>query len=196
MKVVEVERIRFAFGESWTVVEKWDDTRIFLDGICKLNGELHDEEPDGARALGSTAVDIVGVRDGDLYLIEVKDYRGYPIETRKRQLRDLPLVIGCKVRDTIAGLVGASRSRDDHWVETCARLLVQRKRRVYVIAWIADPALRPAEPLQKREIWQKERSDRLKQRLAWLTPHVTVASPFDGPVGDVAAQNLAGAGQR
>ncbi len=125
-----------------------------------------------------------------------EDYRGYPVETKKTQPRDLPLVIGCKVRDTVAGLVGASRSRDDPWVGTCARLLVERKRRVYVIAWVADPALRPAESLQKRSVWQKERSDRLKQRLAWLTPYVTVASPFDGPVGDVAAQSLAGAGQR
>lgn len=65
-----------------------------------------------------------------------------------------------------------------------------------MIALLADPALRAAEPKKKREIWQNERSNRLKQRLSWLTPYVTVASPFESPLQDMIAQNLPGAGQR
>jgi hypothetical protein len=196
VKSLDVERIRFEFGDSWTVAEKWDDTRAYLEGVRKLNGELRDETTGDVAAVGSKAVDIVGVREGALYLIEVKDYRGHPIETKRRQAHDLPLAIGCKVRDTIAGLIGASRLGAAPWVDACAGLLHDRSRRLYVIAWIVDPDLRPAEPLTKREIWQKERSDRLKQRLSWLTPRVTVASPFTHVVGDVVAQSLRGAGQR
>ncbi|WP_433933852.1 hypothetical protein AB3662_05430 [Sorangium cellulosum] len=196
MKAIDVERIRFEFGESWTVAEKWDDSRAFLDGIGKLKGEWTDERTGELVRVGSKAVDIVGVCEGRLYLIEVKDYRGYPIETKRRQPHALPLAIACKVRDTVAGLVGAGRLGAEPWVESCARLLVERKLRVHVVAWIADPDLRAAEPIKKREVWQKERSDRLKQRLSWLTPYVTVASPFDGRVGDVTAQSLPGAGQR
>jgi hypothetical protein len=196
VKALDVERIRFEFGESWTVAEKWDDTSAFLRGVCRLNGELVDEATGDVVPTGSKAVDIVGVREGDLYLIEVKDYRGYPIETKRRQAHDLPLAIGCKVRDTVAGLIGAGRSGAEPWLETCARLLHDRRRRLYVIAWIADPELRPAEPVKKRAIWQKQRSDVLKQRLSWLTPYVTVASPFGQLVGDVIAQSLPGAGQR
>ncbi len=196
MKVIEEGHIRFEFGESWTVAEKWDDTRIFRDGLQKLNGEVLDEQTGQTVPVGSRAVDIVGVRHDDLYLIEVKDYRGYAIETKKRQTADLPLLIGSKVRDTVAGLVGASRSAPAAWVDTCARLLVERKRRVFVLAWVADPALRVAEAVTKRNMWQMERRDRLKQRLAWLTPHVVVASPFDGSVVDVMTHNLPGAGQR
>ncbi len=196
MKAIDVERIRFEFGESWTLAEKWDDSRAFLSGIGKLQGEWTDENTGDLVRVGSKAVDIVGVRGDRLYLIEVKDYRGYPIETKKRQPHELPLAIACKVRDTVAGLVGAGKLGAESWVEICARLLVEQKPRVHVIAWIADPDLRAAEPINKRKIWQKERSDRLKQRLSWLTPYVTVASPFDGHVGDVMAKNLPGVGQR
>ncbi|WP_437939327.1 hypothetical protein [Sorangium sp. So ce341] len=196
MKAIDVERIRFEFGESWTLAEKWDESRAFLSGIGRLQGEWTDDDTGAPARVGTKAVDIVGVREGRLYLIEVKDYRGYPIETKKRQPHELPIAIACKVRDTVAGLVGAGRQGAEPWVESCARLLVERKARVHVIAWIADPDLRAAEPIKKREIWQKERSDRLKQRLSWLTRYVTVASPFDGRVGDVTAQSLPGAGQR
>ena len=194
-RIIDVERIRFSFGESWTVAEKWDDSRLFRDGICKLNGAVLDEETGEPGQVGTKAVDIVGVRDGDLYLIEVKDFRGHAIETKKRQPSELPLTIGCKVRDTVAGLVGASRQGREPWVEACAKLLLDGKRRVYVIAWIEDPPLRAAEPIKKRTVWQMERAARLKQRLSWLTARVAVASHFD-PAGlrDVSAHNLPGAG--
>lgn len=182
MTVIDVERIRFEFGESWTIVEKWDDADAFRRGVCRLQD--------------SKAVDIVGVRDGNLYLIEVKDYRGYAIESKARQPDELPLVIGCKVRDTIAGLVGASRMAPTPWLNTCAGLLQDKRQRVYVVAWVADPDPRPAEPIQKRDTWMKTRRDRVKQRLSWLTTYVQVESPFNGRVGDVVAQNLPGAGQR
>ena len=196
MKTIEEKEIRFMFGDSWTVVEKWDDSRSFKDGIHNLQGKWCDEKTGDIVSVGSKAVDIVGVRGGDIYLIEVKDFRGYAIETRKRQLDELPLAIGCKVRDTVAGLVGASRLGKQSWVETCASLLTEQKSRLYVIALLEDPALRRAEPLKKRLDWQDERSSRLKQRLSWLTPYVTVASPFDERLPDMAAQNLPGAGQR
>jgi hypothetical protein len=197
VKAIEEGYIRFEFGESWTVVEKWDAAQAYRDGLQKLSGALEDEHTGQRTNIGSRAVDIIGVRRDDLYLIEVKDYRGYAIATKKRQTEELPLLIGCKVRDTVAGLVGASRSNTAPapWVETCARLLVERRRRVYVIAWIADPPLRVPEPRTKRSIWQKQRSDSLKQRLAWLTPYVAVMSPLDASGLDVATQSLPGAGR-
>ncbi len=48
----------------------------------------------------------------------------------------------------------------------------------------------------KRKIWQKERNERLEQRLSWLTEDVIVASQLDPPPLDVVARNLPGAGQR
>ncbi|MRG97631.1 hypothetical protein [Polyangium spumosum] len=180
-RTIDVERIRFSFGESWTVVEKWDDSPPYRKGIHGLDG--------------TKAVDIVGVRGGDLYLIEVKDFRGHAIETKKRQPKELPLAIGCKVRDTVAGLVGANRQGRESWVETCAQLLLNAKRRVHVIAWIEDPDLRAPEPLGKRLMWQNTRAKELRQRLAWLTPRVHVASRLEPAVlADVDAENLPGVG--
>lgn len=196
MKAIDVERIRFEFGDSWILAEKWDESRTFREGIEKLQGQWFDKNKRELVRVGTKAVDIVAVREGGLYLIEVKDFRGYPIETKWRQTLELPVTIACKVRDTIAGLIGAGKLGTAPWVESCARLLIEREPRVHVIAWIADPDLRAAEPIGKREAWQKTRSDQLKQRLSWLTPYVTVTSPFDSRVNDVVAKNLPGAGQR
>lgn len=196
MKAIDVENIRFEFGESWILAEKWDASRAFKEGIEKLNAEWIDKDTGELVRVGTKAVDIVGVREDGLYLIEVKDFRGYPIETKWRQTLELPVTIACKVRDTIAGLIGAGKLGAGPWVERCARLLIEREPRVYVIAWIADPDLRAAEPIGKRKAWQETRSDQLKQRLSWLTPYVTVTSPFDSRVKDVVAKNLPGAGQR
>jgi hypothetical protein len=41
---------------------------------------------------------------------EIKDFRGVAIENKQRQLQELPLEIGLKARDTVAGLLGWSRS--------------------------------------------------------------------------------------
>ncbi|XXY46385.1 hypothetical protein WME91_40935 [Sorangium sp. So ce269] len=60
MKSIDVERIRFEFGESWTLAEKWDDSRAFLSGIGKLQGEWTDETTGDLVRVGSKAVDIVG----------------------------------------------------------------------------------------------------------------------------------------
>jgi hypothetical protein len=46
------------------------------------------------------------IRDETPYLFEVKDFRGLAIENKQRQLHELPLEVGLKARDTIAGLLG------------------------------------------------------------------------------------------
>jgi len=56
---------------------------------------------------GTKAVDFVGVRGGSLFFFEVKDFRGYRIENTRRQREELPLEIGLKVRDSLAGVAGA-----------------------------------------------------------------------------------------
>jgi hypothetical protein len=170
VKAVDVDTIRFEFGESWRVAEKWDDSFPFRDGVARI---------------GSKALDLVGVRQGVLYLIEVKDYRGHPIESKGIQPKALPLDIACKVRDSVAGLVGASRVREESWVRTCADLLLNPRRQLIVIAWIEDAAPRPAEPRAKRDVWH----------VSWLTQKVSVTSPFSAQHLDVAAASLPGAGQ-
>jgi hypothetical protein len=103
--VIDVEKLRFEFDDQWTAVEKWDDAAAFKDGIRKLNGEVWNNDRKTFESVGAKAVDIVGVLGRDLYVIEVKDFRGHP-ETTKQQVQGRSLEIACKVRDTVAGLVG------------------------------------------------------------------------------------------
>lgn len=185
MTIVDVERIRFEFGATWTFVEKYDDSAVYRDGIGKLPG--------------SKAVDIVGVRAGRLYLIEVKDFRGHAIENKDRQKEDLAIEIGSKVRDTLSGLIGAHRRGKKEWVEVCANLLVTGLKTpdvVQVVSWVEDAAPRSSEPENKRFVRRGVLRQRLEQRLAWLTARARLDSPLAPRfVPDVTACSLEGAGQ-
>jgi hypothetical protein len=195
VKRIDEGKISFAFGERWQV-EKWDACNAYLGGIRKLNGEL--TEADGtARKEGTKAVDFVGVLDEEkLYLCEVKDFRGHRLENKKRQMSELPLEIGLKVRDTLAGLAGSyAKKGGQGWVELCGQVLVARKHQVHVIAWIADDSVRSGETRRERAAHDSVRLSRLKQRLSWLTARVWVEDPFEQGLPDVTVENLPGAGQ-
>jgi hypothetical protein len=195
MATILEKQIAFDFGDRWQV-EKWDKCRVYVDGIGKLNGTLSGEAGE-QRHEGTKAVDMIGVLDGKtLYLFEVKDFRAHRIENKKRQTGELPLEIGLKVRDTIAGLVGAYlKHATEPWVEPCGRALVERKHQIHVVAWIVDDALRPTEPEGKRAAHHSVRLKRIQQRLAWLTPRVWVYGLHDTNLPDVVVRNLPGAGE-
>jgi hypothetical protein len=160
-------------------------------GIGKLGGELD------ARSEGTKAVDFVGVRDEAFYFLEVKDFRGHRIENAKRQREELPLEIGLKVRDTLAGVAGAyAKVGGTDWIERCGATLTARKGQVRVVVWIADDPPGPSEPRQKRAVRDSERLNRIKQKLAWLTSRVLVEDPLEATIPGVIAENLPGAAQR
>ena len=181
MKGIDVERIRFEFGDSWTIVEKWDDADVFRNGIQRLSG--------------SKAVDLVGAREGCLYLMEVKDSHLEPIQNKERQINgDLAQEIGQKVRDTVAGLVGAHRLGRAEWVSSCAKILLASsltQPRVRVVAWIEDGGLRHAESHSKRGARHTTLYAQLQQSLVWLTRHVSMESPLRVTgIGDAHATRL------
>lgn len=194
MATFEEGTIRFAFGGRW-VVEKWDASAVYTRGVGTLGGALTGADGE-ARHEGTKAVDFVGVLDGDtLYLLEVKDFRGHRIENKRRQLHELPLEIGLKVRDTLAGLAGAhSKTGGPAWVERCGEALAARKHQVRVVAWIVDDPPRPNEPRGKRAARDSERTKQIRQKLGWLTSRVLVEDPLDTELPDVVAENLPGAG--
>jgi hypothetical protein len=186
--------LRFDFGDKWRVA-KWDGCRTYADGIKKLNGEL--TETTGRRTEGTKAVDFVGVHDEQLYLCEVKDFRGYGIENRGRQIDELPLEVGLKVRDTLAGLVGAYASESKPpWLEDFGKVLMKGRRQIHVVAWIAEDPVRPNETRHKRNVRNSERGQQVKKRLAWLTRNVLVEDPLRSTVvPDVTVTSLPGAGR-
>lgn len=195
MTRLEEGKLAFEFGERWRV-EKWDFCAVYLDGIQKLHGELLDES-ETVRGEGTKAVDFVGVLDAEkLYLCEVKDFRAHRVENQKRQRRDLPLEIGLKVRDTLAGLVGAYvKQGGPEWVELCGKALTARKHQVHVVVWIAEDAMRPGEPDRMRAGRDSVRLLEIKRSLRWLTSRVRVENPLVPSLQDVTVENLVGAGQ-
>lgn len=124
--VWEEGAFRFEFGDNWHVI-KLDVDPHYRQGIEKLDG--------------TKALDFIGVfANRDLYLIEVKNFRGYRIENKERILTGaLALEIGHKVRDSVACLVGAYRTATirEKWQPVIQRLLDPRST-IKVVVWITQ----------------------------------------------------------
>jgi hypothetical protein len=173
-------RIEFRFDDACWEVEKWDEHPAFTGplGIRRLNGGLTDPASGDRVPEGTKAVDFVGLSAGDLYLFEVKDFRGYAAVNARRQEHELPLEIGLKVRDTITGLLGAHRMTPSPWLERVAGALRERTRRLHVIAWIVEDAPRATKDRRVHIKTTGVRSDQLQQRLSWCTRKAWADDPL------------------
>ncbi len=159
------EDLDFTFDATWQVCSQWDKEAAYND----LKGQ----------ASGSKGVDFVGLRAGALYLIEVKDYRTSERQSSTREkLADAgdPLadIVAGKVRDTVAGLVGAARmGRDPAW-KACSESLVGRP--LWVVLWIEHADVDAVLAKRAKVGAAVKILPNLKKRCRWLTPHVTVCS--------------------
>jgi hypothetical protein len=176
---------RFTFDEEHWVVVKYDDHDDYRRRIANLEG--------------TKAVDFVAVRnggDGDLYWIEVKDFRGYRIQN-KRRLPDgeLAIEIAEKVRDSIAGVVGAYCTSNDWptW-QPFVRALWRRSRVIRMLVWLEEDNM--PRTSARRCNGAQVLTQQLKAKLGWLTKRVFVVSKATGscPEG-VEVADLPGAGQ-
>ncbi|HEX8200872.1 MAG TPA: hypothetical protein VF590_10310 [Isosphaeraceae bacterium] len=174
--------LEFTFSDDWHVV-KYDDHRDYREKIEKL-GE-------------TKAADFVAVhrpRSPTLYLIEVKDFRGYRIQNKKR-LSDGELAreVGHKVRDTIAGVVGGHQNGNmEDWGIAVERL-ANPNPPIRVVLWLEEDAL--PQPAGRAKNQRSVIIDELKKRLRWLTTKIFVASIQDNSVPGLTPRNLPGAGQ-
>jgi hypothetical protein len=176
---------RFTFDDQkWTVV-KYDEHRDYRQKIANLHE--------------TKAVDFVGLHngpDGALCWIEVKDFRGYRIQN-KRRLSDgeLAAEVGQKVRDSVAGIVGAYRTSGqwETW-RPFVRAIWRRENAIRVLLWLEEDNL-PGPPGRRRNAAQVQ-TQLLRERLAWLTTRVFVVSRTLGgcPEGLVVT-DLPGVGQ-
>lgn len=176
-KTFDEQYLRFEFDDEWQVT-KYDSHRDYQ----KIQEQT-----------GAKGVDFVGLTptDGDrLYLVEVKDFRGYRIEN-KRRVKDsqLALEVAQKVRDTLAGIVGAYRASSEPEVwQAYARYLANAAPPLYVVLWLEeDLSHTPQErSRQKKSIL----GNQLKQRLKWLTTRVLVESISSSQLPDVVVKSL------
>lgn len=166
MTVIDEGKLRFEFDASWQDAVKWDDSLAYRKGIGKL--------PD------TKAVDILCRGKGVCCLFEVKDFREHRIENKNRlSNEELQQEVARKVRDTLAGVLGAARvgAEGERWA-AYARMLASQNE-VRVVLWLEEDFAPPPGSGTGEERWKTRLSvmqNVLKQRLRWLTPHVLVTS--------------------
>lgn len=171
-QVFEEDKLRFEFGSQWKV-ERYDGKEGAGTGTWDGHPFYRNQV---SRLPATKAVDFVGVITvDDTYLIEVKDFRGYRIKNKKRLTSgDLALEVAYKVRDTVAGLVGAVRNEASPTVlSASAKMMLDRTKCVRVVLWLEDDAA--VNP----KAWAEELNTlttRIQSYLRWLTARVLVVS--------------------
>ncbi len=169
--------LEFDFGNKWRVV-KLDEHRDYRDRIGKLES--------------TKAVDFLGILDEqELYLIEVKDFRGHRIETKDRLSKgELPIEVAQKVRDSLACIVGAyhTSSEPEYW-QPYARLLCHRDRGIKIVLWLENDPL-PSHRRARQKAKASISGNVFKQKLTWLTSHILVCGSGKKDLPDVTVSNL------
>ena len=169
---IETEsNMRFLFdNEKWSLLIKYDEQTDYK----KILNAVH----------ATKAVDFIGILNNEiLSLIEVKNFRGHRIENKPRlggTDDPLELEVAQKVRDTIAGIIGAARNSthlQENWTKY-SNFLLHQKKIIHVILWLEeDNILLPTVMRTKRE---RARGgtliQRLRQNMNWLTPYIFVSN--------------------
>lgn len=162
-QVIREGKIKFEFSDDWLVC-KLDDHSVYRSGLEKLKG--------------SSAVDFICCLPGrKISFVEIKDYRGHGIESKKKFKSGLWIKMAQKVRDSVA-LIAAARRRSlaGDWT-TFAETLSDKGNRLNALLWIeADPAYR----VPKRQ--RQQGMSKLDSYLSWLKPKTAVIAS-DRPSG-------------
>ncbi|MBI4662618.1 MAG: hypothetical protein HY735_27715 [Verrucomicrobia bacterium] len=179
--ILEEQFQRFTFDDTWTVF-RYDCAESGYFGV-------RDGVP------GSRACDFAGVRSATGYLIEVKDFRGYRIQTKARMADgELAVEVAQKVRDTLAGIVSGVRRSDTErpWTEMLIHRLGQPQGQVVIVLALEDDTAADGRRWKQR---LSTLTNELKAKLHWLRARVSVVSPqtFPGSMPGVVVTNLPGA---
>ncbi|KPA17871.1 cysteinyl-tRNA synthetase [Candidatus Magnetomorum sp. HK-1] len=99
MRIITEGDLRFSFPDDWSIV-KFDDCNFYRHRISKCQE--------------TKAVDILAWSGEVLYMIEAKDFRREKIKNQPRLTGgELAIEVAQKVRDTIAGIFGAYRWKNE-----------------------------------------------------------------------------------
>lgn len=144
MPLIEEGKLAFDFDDARWQALRWDAPNpAYENGIRKL-----DE---------CKAVDLIGLHDqAVLYFIEVKDYRYY---SREKKV-PVPFEFAWKVRDTIAGLIGAHRHGGYPDLAPFVAALANPQRRIKTVLWLEDLEIEKPKALSLKAS--------IEQRLCWL----------------------------
>lgn len=163
--------LRFHFKPAWAQVAKWDK--------ATPHKRLEQGIPE------SSAVDFVAGRQSAVLLLEVKSYLK-PNTTPPLWGSALAAKIARKVRDTVAGIVGAAQTAGDGldtsgatW-QALVKTLSDPDADVHVVFWweLGEPYVHTEN--QRKQLFNNL-IQLLKPKLRWLTGRVLVCSLDDAP---------------
>ena len=152
------KRQRFAFDERWQVA-KYDE-----DSPCKALQRL---------LPGSKAIDFCGRTPDAVFLIEVKDFRTYHAENRERldaSTAVLAREVAQKVRDSIAGIVGAARTSNDKFWAHIGRGCASPAVDLFIVLWMEVDSY--GQTAQQMKPGLNAHLQKLKEHLRWTGAHV------------------------
>lgn len=178
MTLIREGRIELEFPKHWCVI-KYDDSAAYRHHACR-------------HLQGTKAVDIVALDPTPsrpcLYFIELKDFRGHAIENRlrlnpnkKQEQESVFHEIGEKVRDTLAGIIGALRVAGGDWPDCLAPIVAHvagADREVAVVAWIEEDYASASVQRASLSTYDRE----LARKVRWLTTTYMVASIAINPL--------------
>lgn len=169
MTKVDERALSFTFSAEWKAVIKWDGTEFYRKRVQQL--------------VGTDAVDIVALADSRLLFIEVKDYR-WPTTTPNLWGVQLAQKVAEKIRDTIAGLIGAARmagegakSAAGDWT-AIGQQLANKATPLFIVLWFETGNYYRNSDLRKKAL--SDMAQQIKSRLGWLTTRVFVYDLTDG----------------
>jgi hypothetical protein len=153
-KSIRIGKLQFEFDEHWAPIEQWDAHPAYKNGLRQSQGDK--------------AVDLVGLRENCLYLIEVKDYRIHPRQKEEQHLAEFER----KVVGTVAGLVGAHRcAQYPAFCTPLVKALTTPKQRLVTVYWVELPdneKLPDVTRQQRRKSNSSVRTQQGKGNMRWL----------------------------
>lgn len=155
--------LAFTFGPHW------NETALKFDAPKGVYKKISNQIE------GTKGIDFLGICGQHLIFIEVKDFRDYRIQNKKRITDgELALEIAQKVRDSIACIVGGGRTSDEEQWSQFAKLLIDKQKQLRVILWLEDDT--PSSPQSQRKslVAQSVLRHDLERRLNWLTSKVII----------------------
>ncbi len=173
---LQVEDQLFTFGDAWTSAFKYDDTDFYR---TKMEKHLPQTK----------AVDVLAIcHKQELLLLEAKNFRGYRIANKKRLSNgELAIEVALKVKDTVAGIMGALRSRISAF-ETVGKSMITAEKLI-VVLWLEDDTSRN---LSEWKVCLDTINQKIKEHLAWLGPVRTLvlSSQTANRLPDLTVKNL------
>lgn len=175
MTIFDEGNLRFQFGERWQVI-KLDDSDVYRMGIEHIDG--------------TKAVDFVGILDEqEIYLIEVKDFRGHRIENKNRVLKgELLIEVAQKVRDSVACIVATSRTHNEPFWNLVNQLFRDARKQLRIVLWFESdqsPHFR-----QQSRIKAAMRIGTLNENLRWLSCRPIITGIEGRSIPDLTVTNL------